>query len=55
MYGPSPTTSAAIAIPSSSLGVMFEGVWVVFAAITILFIAISVWQLIRPAGNHPRP
>jgi predicted small integral membrane protein len=34
---------------------MFEGVWVVFAAITILFIAISVWQLIRPAGNHPRP
>ena len=58
MYGQaitSPNTTAMAAVPTSSLGVMFEGVWMVFAAITILFVAISIWQLIRPAGHHPRP
>lgn len=57
MYGPvnSPTMTAAMTIPSSSLGVMFEPIWMVFGAITVIFMAVSVWQLCRPNGDRPRP
>ena len=51
MYG----QKAAMALPASSIGVMFNGVWMVFAIITVMFMAISVWQLVRPDGDRPRP
>lgn len=51
MYG----QKYALGVPASSLGLMLNSVWMAFAAITMVFMAISIWQLIRPAGNHPRP
>lgn len=52
MYG----QKSAVALPAvSGAGVLFESVWMVFAAVTIVFISISAYQLVRPAGNHPRP
>jgi hypothetical protein len=56
MYGqPSSSTVTAMGAPVSSLGIMFEQVWMVFAIITIIFILVSIWQLVRPTGNFPRP
>ena len=52
MYG----QKSAMALPISSTGmVMLDSVWMVFAAITVTFMGISIYQLVRPAGNHPRP
>jgi hypothetical protein len=45
----------AMGVPASSLGIMLDSVWMVFAAITATFVLISAWQLVRPAGDHPRP
>jgi heme/copper-type cytochrome/quinol oxidase subunit 2 len=51
MYG----QKSAMALPMSGAGMMLESVWMVFAAITVVFMGISAYQLVRPAGNHPRP
>lgn len=60
MYGmsaTSPTGTMALGVPaaSTSLGIMFDSVWMVFAAVTVLFMVISLWQLFRPNGDRPRP
>jgi hypothetical protein len=51
MYG----QKSAMALPVSGAGMLFESVWMVFAGITIVFMGVSMYQLVRPAGNHPRP
>ncbi|HEX4393317.1 MAG TPA: hypothetical protein VH084_17510 [Mycobacterium sp.] len=52
MYG----QKSAMALPMSGVGIaMLDSIWMVFAAITVMFMGISMYQLVRPAGNHPRP
>jgi hypothetical protein len=51
MYG----QKSAMALPVSGAGMLFESVWIIFAAITVVFMGVSVFQLVRPTGNYPRP
>jgi hypothetical protein len=52
MYG----QKSAMALPAGAgANLLLDSVWMVFAAITVAFVLISMYQLVRPSGDHPRP